>query len=161
MLRRCVIGLLLVTLLQPWMLFAPNQTSLLNSIEQRLLRVIAYSEKLMEQSVDSERISEEQKQYIEKILKELDDLRTRLTVSGLLLTKFKGRTIELLGIISKLETKLKELSESFENTVQPLKEALVIAENEIHRQKVKTVIWAIIVGVGAGVVGFAVGEIAK
>ena len=106
MLKRCVLGLFLVTLLQPWLLFGLNQNTLLNNIELKLMNIIAYSQMLEEELGNSLRISIEQKQHIEKMLNELNALRNelgeqkiRLVVSGSLLAKFKNRVVALLNII--------------------------------------------------------------
>ena len=73
--------------------------------------------------------------------------------------KYRHRVGELQGIIEQLEAKLKQLSESFENTVQPLREATTVAESEIRRQKIKAVIWAIIAAIGGGLAGYLAGRI--
>ncbi len=152
MLKQCMVCLFLMTLLSP--LYGLTQNGRLNSIEQRLMTISAYSEKLEEQSAISERISIEKEQRAEKMLRELGGLREelkqqrlRLEASETWTEQYGQRIAGLLGIISELETRLKQLSKSFESTVQPLKEALVIAERQIRVQRVKTVIWSIIVGV--------------
>ncbi len=128
--------------------FGLSQTGRLNSIELRLMNILAFSAKLEEEQKNSNRITVEQLQKIENLIKELGQLRVRLTVSGTLLKKYRHRVTELLDIISELETKLQQLSESCENTVRPLQEALDIAEKRVTLYKVGIVLALICAVVG-------------
>ena len=130
-----------------------SQNLQLDSIENSLIIILASSAKLGTELTNLQTTSAEQKQRIDSLLSELGILRTRLEVSGTLLSKYKQRVEELKGIIRELETRLSQLSESYERTVKPLQEALEIAEKELRVQKIKTVIWFII----AGVLGVAAG----
>jgi chromosome segregation ATPase len=148
-----------------WPLFGQNPNEQLNSIEQRLQRIVIYSQKLEDELKDSQKISNEQQQTISGLLNELAGLRSELAEqsqelesSNASLESYRLRANELLSIISELETRLKQLSESFENTVQPLQEALRAAEKEIRRQKTKTVIWVILAAAAAGAAGYGIGQ---
>ncbi|KKL90284.1 hypothetical protein LCGC14_1906250 [marine sediment metagenome] len=124
-----------------------SQNLQLDSIENSLIIILASSAKLGTELTNLQTTSAEQKQRIDSLLSELGILRTRLEVSGTLLSKYKQRVEELKGIIRELETRLSQLSESYERTVKPLQEALEIAEKELRVQKIKTVVWSIIAGV--------------
>ena len=89
---------------------------------------------------------------------ELIDLRIELE-SWKASDEQKARRIaELLTIIAELEKRLKELSESCENIVKPLREALTIAEKEIHRQKIEKWVFSILAGAAAGYIGYRIGK---
>jgi len=151
--------LCIALLLLPSPIFANNLIEPLNSIERNLIAILAYSQKLEEELENSKAISLEQQKNIEQMLSDLSDLRIRLEASRSLLGKYKIRAAELLNIIAQLEAKLKQLSESYENTVRPLNQALGIAEKEIRRQKIKTVICVILAAAVAGAAGYGIGKI--
>ena len=123
-----------------------SQNSRLDSIENSLTIILASSARLGAELTNLQTISAEQRKRIESLLSELGILRTRLEVSGTLLTKYRRRVEELKDIIDGLETRLSQLSESFERTVEPLQEALDVAEKDIRVQKVKTVVWSVVTG---------------
>jgi len=150
--------LCIALLLLPSPIFGLSLNEWLSNIEQRLLNIVIYSQKLEDELENSQKISLEQQKNIEQTLRELGDLKIRLEASRSLLGKFKNRVGELLSIIAQLETRLSQLSESFENTVRPLNLALDIAEKEIRRQKIKTVIYTILAAVAAGAVGYGIGR---
>ena len=147
-------------LLLPSPIFGLSPTERLNSIERRLQSIVIYAAQLEEELGTSQRISGEQQKNIEQLLSELGNLRIRLEASRSLLEKYKNRAGELLSTIEQLEVKLKALSESYEDTVRPLREALGIAEKEIRRQKIKTVIYAILAAAAAGAAGYGIGRLA-
>ena len=145
--------LCIALLLLPSPIFGLSPTERLNSIERRLQSIVIYSQKLEEELANSQRISGEQQKHIEQLLSELAGLKTRLEASRSLLEKYKSRAGELLSTIEQLETRLKQLSESYENTVRPLQEALRVAEKEIRVRKIRSVIMAVaafLAGVGLG-----------
>ena len=151
--------LCIALLLLPSPIFANNPNGQLSSIEQNLIAILAYSQKLEDELGNSKAISLEQQRNIEQLLSELGNLRIRLEASRSLLEKYKNRAGELLSTIEQLETMLKVLSESYKNTVQPLQLALDIAEKEIRRQKIRMVLYIILAAAGAGVAGFTIGKI--
>jgi chromosome segregation ATPase len=87
---------------------------------------------------------------------ELAEQSQKLESSNASLENYRLRVNELLSIISELETRLKQLSESFENVVRPLQQALTVAERELRRQKIKTVIWVILAAAAAGAAGYGI-----
>jgi DNA repair ATPase RecN len=145
--------LCIVLLLLPSPIFAQLPSKQLNNIEQRLLAILSYSQKLEDELKSSQRISEEQSRNIEQLLNELGQLQTRLEASRSLLEKYKHRVVELLSIIEQLETRLKALSESFEASEISWEKALNAAEKEIRHQKIKTaitIVIAVLVGASIG-----------
>ena len=150
--------LCIVLLLLPSPIFALSPNGQLNSIERRLQNIVIYSAQLEEELKDSQRISGEQQKNIERTLSELGDLRIRLETSRSLLEKYKNRAGELLSTIEQLEARLKQLSESYENTVRPLQQALKVAEKEIRRQKIEKWIFSILAGAVAGYIGYRIGK---
>ena len=145
--------------LLPSPIFALSPNGQLNSIERNLIAILAYSQKLEEELENSKTISLEQQRNIEQTLSELGDLRIRLETSRSLLEKYKNRAGELLCTINELEKRLQQLSESDESTVRPLNQALGIAEKEIRRQKIKTVIYVILAAAAAGAAGYGIGRL--
>ena len=142
-------------------LCATNQNELLASIEMRLQNIILYSQRLEEELQSSNRISDEQRQNIERQLSELASLRIRLQASEISSKHYKNQVSLLLDSIRTLETKLGELSRSCERTVKPLQEALDLAEKQMHRQKIKTVIYTVLAVVAGGVAGYGIRGIAE
>ena len=145
-------------LLLPSPIFGLSPIERLNSIERRLQSIVIYSAQLEEELGNSQRISGEQQKNIEQLLSELQGLRIRLEASRSLLEKYRSRAGELLSTIERLEARLKTLSESYENTVRPLQEALGIAEKEIRRQKIKTWFFMIFAAAAAGYTGYRLGK---
>ena len=148
-----------------WPIFGQNPSERLNSIEQRLQNIVIYSQKLEDELKNSQKISNEQQQTVSKLLNELAELRSELTKqsqelesSNASLESYRLRVNELLSIISELEKRLQQLSESCESIAQPLRDALTIAEKELRRQKIKTVIYVILAAAAAGYIGYRIGQ---
>jgi len=152
--------LCIALLLLPSMSFGTSQIEWLSNIEQRLQNIVIYSAKLEEELANSQRISGEQQRLITQTLSELGDLRIRLEASRNLSLTYRNRVDELLSTIEQLQEKLKKLSESFENTIEPLQQALDIAEKEIRRQKTRMVIYVILAAAAAGAAGYGIGRLA-
>ena len=165
--RALCFTLCIALLLLPSPIFGLSPIERLNSIENRLQNIVIYSQKLEGELENSQRISREQQQIISGLLSELASLRSELSEqrSGLessnaSLESSRLRVGELLSTIDELEAKLKPLSESCENIAQPLRDALTIAEKELRRQKIKTVIYVILAAVAAGAAGYGIGRLA-
>lgn len=150
--------LCIALLLLPLPIFAQSQNLQLNSIEQRLQNIVIYSQQLEKELKSSQNLSQQRKQIINDQLIELGDLRIELENWKTSDSQKAKRILELLSTIEKLETKLQQLSESYENTVKPLQQALTVAEKEIRRQKIKTLLYMILAAAAAGTAGYGIGK---
>lgn len=151
------IGLLLL----PSPIFALNPSERLNSIESRLQNIVIYSQQLEDELQSSQDLTQQKQQIINEQLTELAALRIELESWKASDEQKAKRIAELLNIINELEKRLQQLSESCENIVKPLREALKQAEKEIHRQKIEKWLFTIGGTALAGYVGYRIGRAVK
>jgi len=148
-------------LLLPSLSYANSTSEIVRSTEERYMTILAYSKQLAEelrlQRISLEEYRRKSSDLQVKLIEMSSDLKSLQADSEKSKQEISGLKSSIEGLLKKQQEDLKKY-EALEKTCQEIAKT---AQDELRRQKNKTVIYVILAAAAAGAAGYGIGRTAR